>query len=92
MIEVEEEPLFVSVPGIDEHVELMSQGKFMAGCPEQGEQSFLFSLYSELSESQLNDQDGKCACPSGCGHTVKRQQSDFFALYVCSFNHSMSID
>ncbi|KAJ4478043.1 hypothetical protein J3R30DRAFT_3478428 [Lentinula aciculospora] len=81
VIEIEEEPVFVSVPEIDQKVELMTQGRWMAGCAEGGEQSFLFSLYSQLSESQLSDLDGVCACPSGCGQTVKRKQSDFFAIY-----------
>lgn len=60
----------------------MTQGRWMAGCAEGGEQSFLFSLYSQLGQSQLSDLDGVCPCPSGCGQTVKRQQSDFFAIYV----------
>ncbi|KAF5393669.1 hypothetical protein D9757_000044 [Collybiopsis confluens] len=75
VIEVEEEPVFVSIPGIDIELELMTQGKWMAGCPEVGEQTFLFTLYSQLNL------DGTCPCPSGCGHTVKRQPSDFFAIY-----------
>ncbi|KAJ3999011.1 hypothetical protein F5050DRAFT_1893090 [Lentinula boryana] len=81
VIEVEEEPIFVSVPEVDQKVQLMTQGKWMAGCAEGGEQSFLFSLYSQLSESQLGDVDGICPCPSGCGQTVTRKQSDFFAVY-----------
>ncbi|KIK65287.1 hypothetical protein GYMLUDRAFT_38722 [Collybiopsis luxurians FD-317 M1] len=76
VIEVEEEPVFVSVPGFDQEVELMTQGNWMAGCPEAGEQTFLFSLYSQLNL------DGTCSCPSKtCGHPVKRQPSDFFAIY-----------
>ncbi|GAW05297.1 hypothetical protein F5879DRAFT_930677 [Lentinula edodes] len=81
VIEIEEESVFVSVPEINEKVEVMTQGRWMAGCAEGGEQSFLFSLYSQLGESQLSDLDGVCPCPSGCGQTVKRQQSDFFAIY-----------
>ncbi|KAJ3757032.1 hypothetical protein EV360DRAFT_46899 [Lentinula raphanica] len=81
VIEVEEEPVFVAVPECDQKLEVMTQGKWMAGCPEGSEQTFLFSLYSQLSESQLSSVDGICPCPSGCGQSVKRQQSDFFAVY-----------
>lgn len=31
VIEVEEEPVFISVPGIDDEVELLTQGRWMAG-------------------------------------------------------------
>ncbi|KAA1466765.1 hypothetical protein DENSPDRAFT_831644 [Dentipellis sp. KUC8613] len=74
VIEVEEEPEVVYMPKANEQVKLMTQSEWMKGCPEGGEQSFLFSLYSQLSE-------GKCPCPSGCGYSVQRQKSDFFALY-----------
>lgn len=47
----------------------------MKGCPEGGEQSFLFSLYRELSE-------GECPCPHGCGTLVTRSKRDFFPLFV----------
>ena len=47
----------------------------MKGCPEGGEQSFLFTLYSELCE-------GRCPCPYECGFSVSRQKSDFFAIFV----------
>lgn len=49
----------------------------MKGCPEGSEQSFLFSLYRELSE-------GQCPCPHGCGSSIPRQKRDFFALFVSS--------
>ncbi|KAJ7700058.1 hypothetical protein B0H17DRAFT_1048399 [Mycena rosella] len=67
IIEVEEEP---------ELVKLMTQGEWMKGCPPPsgGEQSFLFALYSQLSE-------GKCVCPHECGSSVLRKKSDFFPLY-----------
>ncbi|KNZ79827.1 Baculoviral IAP repeat-containing protein 6, partial [Termitomyces sp. J132] len=73
VIEVEEQPEVVQVPGCTEQVKLMTQGEWMKGCPEGGEQSFLFSLYSQLTE-------GKCPCPN-CGAPVKRNKHDFFALY-----------
>lgn len=47
----------------------------MKGCPEGSEQSFLFSLYTQLSE-------GECRCPSGCSFSVRRRKSDFFCFYV----------
>jgi hypothetical protein len=47
----------------------------MKGCPEGSEQTFLFTLYSQLT-------DGSCPCPHGCGFTLARKKSDFFALYV----------
>ncbi|KAG6854764.1 hypothetical protein C0991_001191 [Blastosporella zonata] len=74
VIEVEEQPETVTLPWFSEPVKLMTQGEWMKGCPEGGEQSFLFSLYSQLSE-------GECACPN-CGTTVKRNKSDFFTLFL----------
>jgi hypothetical protein len=78
VIEVEEEPEAVHLPGIHERVKLMTQGQWMKGCPEGGEQSFLFGLYSQLSEGQF-------ACPHSCGSSVTRKKSDFFAIYVSGF-------
>lgn len=75
MIEVEDVPETVYIPKADEKVELMTQSQWMKGCPEGGEQSFLFSLYTQLSE-------GVCACPHDCGGSVDRRKSDFFAIYV----------
>lgn len=72
---MEEEPELVSMPGIKEKVPLMTQGQWMKGCPEGSEQSFLFSLYRELSE-------GQCLCPHGCGESIRRKKSDFYALFV----------
>ncbi|KAL1944113.1 hypothetical protein VTO73DRAFT_3298 [Trametes versicolor] len=74
VIEVEEEPEMVIMSGGSEKVPLMTQGQWMKGCPEGSEQSFLFSLYRELSE-------GECPCPHGCGASVKRKKSDFFVLF-----------
>lgn len=65
----------VIMSGGSEKVPLMTQGQWMKGCPEGSEQSFLFSLYRELSE-------GECPCPHGCGASVKRKKSDFFVLFV----------
>lgn len=47
----------------------------MKGCPEGGEQSFLFSLYSQLSADSA-------PCPHDCGATISRAKGDFFALHV----------
>ncbi|KAJ7095356.1 hypothetical protein B0H15DRAFT_829186 [Mycena belliarum] len=76
IIEVEEEPELVFLPGSTEQVKLMTQGEWMKGCPPPSgaEQSFLFALYSQLSE-------GKCVCPHECGSSVPRKKSDFFALF-----------
>lgn len=75
VIEVEEEPEVAFVPEMNEKVALMTQGQWMKGCPEGGEQSFLFSLYRELSE-------GECRCPHGCGGSVSRKKRDFFSIFV----------
>ena len=75
VIEVEEEPETVFIPDANEQVKLMTQGQWMKGCPEGGEQSFLFSLYRELSE-------GECKCPNGCGKSVQRSKRDVFPLFV----------
>lgn len=74
VIEVEEEPEEVYIADASETVKLMTQGQWMKGCPEGSEQSFLFSLYTELSE-------GQCSCPNGCPTSIKRQKQDFFALF-----------
>ncbi|KAJ7129714.1 hypothetical protein C8R44DRAFT_777474 [Mycena epipterygia] len=76
IIEVEEEPEIVVLPGSTEPVKLMTQGEWMKGCPPPsgGEQSFLFALYSQLSE-------GKCVCPHECGSSVLRKKSDFFPVF-----------
>ena len=75
VIEVEEEPEAALVAGYKTPLNLMTQGQWMKGCPEGGEQGFLFSLYSELSE-------GSRACPNKCGYTVPTKKSDFFAVHV----------
>jgi hypothetical protein len=74
VIEVEEEPEY-TVAGDGSRIPLMSQGDWMKGCPEGGEQGFLFGLYQQLS-------DGSVACPACSKHSIKRKKSDFFALYV----------
>ncbi|KAF8195914.1 hypothetical protein K438DRAFT_1826732 [Mycena galopus ATCC 62051] len=76
IIEVEEEPELVHLPGSVEQVKLMTQGEWMKGCPPPsgGEQSFLFALYSQLSE-------GSCVCPHECGSSVLRKKSDFFPIF-----------
>ncbi|PCH40762.1 hypothetical protein WOLCODRAFT_136978 [Wolfiporia cocos MD-104 SS10] len=74
VIEVEEEPEMALMPDVTARVPLMTQGQWMKGCPEGGEQSFLFSLYSELSSSG-------CRCPHGCGMSVTRKKQDFFTMF-----------
>ncbi|KAK7676142.1 hypothetical protein QCA50_020892 [Cerrena zonata] len=73
VIEVEEEPE-TAIMGDDNEVKLMTQGQWMKGCPEGGEQGFLFGLYNLLSESD-------CQCPNGCEYTIKRKKRDFFPLF-----------
>ena len=65
------------LPGMVEPVKLMTQNQWMKGCPEDGEQGFLFSLYSQLVE-------GNCPCPTGCGYSVPRIKSHFFTIFVSS--------
>ncbi len=72
---MEEESETVFVLDANEQAKIMTQGQWMKGCPEGGEQSFLFGLYSELSE-------GACKCPHGCGRSVPRKKQDFFAIFV----------
>ncbi|TFK43556.1 hypothetical protein BDQ12DRAFT_675170 [Crucibulum laeve] len=74
VIEVEEEPESVIIHEIGETIKLMTQGQWMKGCPEGGEQSFLFALYSQLSESC-------CPCPQDCGGSLTRKKSNFFGLF-----------
>lgn len=74
VIEVEETPEFVLV-GDNLKVPLMTQGEWMKGCPEGGEQGLLFQLYSKLSGDSLS-------CPGGCGHTVRTNRVMFFAIWV----------
>ena len=57
----------------------MTQSQWMKGCPEGGEQGFLFSLYSQLVE-------GQCPCPSSCGYSFPRAKSHFFAIFVSNFS------
>ncbi|KAG9096428.1 hypothetical protein FS749_008504 [Ceratobasidium sp. UAMH 11750] len=52
----------------------MTQSEWMKGCPEGGEQGFLFQLYNGLST-------GSCACPNQCGAARERSKSDFFAIH-----------
>ncbi|KAH8830857.1 hypothetical protein DL96DRAFT_1594587 [Flagelloscypha sp. PMI_526] len=77
VIEVEEEPeqSTLTLPdGSTQSVKLMTQGQWMKGCPEGSEQSFLFQLYTQLSQEE-------CKCPQDCGASVPRTKSDFFAIF-----------
>jgi hypothetical protein len=75
VIEIEEEPEAYTHTGSGNTVKLLAQGQWMKGCPEKGEQNFLFGLYSQFMESEF-------ACPHDCGATIRRNKGDFFALYV----------
>ena len=75
VIEVEEDPETTVISGQDGPVKLMTQSQWMKGCPEGGEQGFLFSLYNELSHDP-------CQCPNKCGYSVARNKGDFFPALV----------
>lgn len=75
VIEVEEDSEIIVIPGQDGPVKLMTQSQWMKGCPEGGEQGFLFSLYNELSHDP-------CQCPNECGYSVARNKSHFFPVLV----------
>jgi hypothetical protein len=72
---VEEDSEIVVIPGQDGPVKLMTQSQWMKGCPEGGEQGFLFSLYNELSHDT-------CQCPNKCGYSIARNKGDFFLALV----------
>ena len=75
VIEVEEDPETIILSGYTTPLRILTQGQWMKGCPEAGEQNFLFSQYHELT-------GGECLCPHGCGTKVARQKRDFFAVFV----------
>lgn len=75
VIEIEEEPESYVHQESGDAVKLLTQGQWMKGCPEKGEQNFLFGLFSQFSETEF-------PCPHDCGATIKRNKGDFFALYV----------
>jgi hypothetical protein len=70
---VEETPEHIIIDGTS--VPLMTQGEWMKGCPEGGEQGFLFSLYQTLTSDP-------CPCPYQCGQSATRNKSEFFTLNV----------
>ncbi|BEJ13516.1 hypothetical protein CspHIS471_0306900 [Cutaneotrichosporon sp. HIS471] len=61
-------------PASQRNARILSRGEWMSGCPEGGEQSFLFQLYNYLSE-------GSMACANDCGHAVRRKPEHFFPLF-----------
>ncbi|KIY34108.1 ubiquitin-conjugating enzyme family protein [Cryptococcus gattii E566] len=70
-----EETTAISIPGINTtEVKILGRGEWMSGCPESGEQSFLFQLYNTLEE-------GRMSCSAGCGHSFTRKREDFFCLF-----------
>jgi hypothetical protein len=75
VVEVEEDVETASIPEAQQPIPLMTQSQWMKGCPEGGEQGFLFSIYNELSQ-------GCCRCPNKCEFSVPRQKSDFFPILV----------
>jgi len=77
VIEIEEEAEILQLPGTTERVKIMTQGQWMKGCPEGSEQSFLFQLYSLLTDETPQ------SCPQRCGASWKRSKTDFFSFFVC---------
>ncbi|KAH9482978.1 Baculoviral IAP repeat-containing protein 6 [Psilocybe cubensis] len=75
VIEIDEIPETIVIHETNESVPLVTQGQWMKGCPEGGEQSFLFSLYSQLSTDAT-------PCPHDCGASISRNKGDFFALHA----------
>lgn len=73
---MEEEAQMIQIPGTSERVKIMTQGQWMKGCPEGSEQSFLFQLYSLLTDETPEP------CPQGCGATYQRSTTDFFGFFV----------
>lgn len=71
---VEDDPERVFVASLNLTRPVMTQGEWMKGCPEQGEQSILFQLANMLGAEP-------CPCPQNCGHSVPRKRADFFTLY-----------
>jgi hypothetical protein len=76
VIEVIETPEIVTV-GNNIQAPIMTQGEWMKGCPEGGEQGFLFQLYSKISNEPSICPDGNCAQP------FPPQKTLFFAIWVC---------
>ncbi len=74
VIEVEETPELVELED-GTLIPIMTQGEWMKGCPEGGEQGLLFQLYSQLSTAP-------CVCPSQCGYAVDRDKKTFFGITV----------
>jgi len=85
VIEVEEEAEILQVPGTTERVKIMTQGQWMKGCPEGSEQSFLFQLYSLLTDETPQ------SCPQGCGASWMRSKTDFFSFFVCVCTWNASV-
>lgn len=75
VIEIDEIPETILIDEANETIPLVTQGQWMKGCPEGGEQSFLFSLYSQLNSPTA-------PCPHDCGAAIPRSKGDFFALHV----------
>ncbi|PPQ84259.1 hypothetical protein CVT25_011906 [Psilocybe cyanescens] len=82
VIEIDEIPETILIDEANETIPLVTQGQWMKGCPEGGEQSFLFSLYSQLNSPTA-------PCPHDCGAAIPRSKGDFFALHP---NFSTYID
>ncbi|TYJ53196.1 hypothetical protein B9479_006174 [Cryptococcus floricola] len=64
----------VPTPSGNTKIKILGRGAWMSGCPEGGEQSFLFQLYNTLEEGQM-------ACSNNCGHSFTRKNQDFFGLF-----------
>ncbi|KAH9819746.1 hypothetical protein DFH28DRAFT_886164 [Melampsora americana] len=76
MLEIEETPekVEIDINQISRPAIIMPQSQWMKGCAEGNEQSFLFQIYSRLT-------DTKCACVAEkCDGVIQRQRTNFFAI------------
>lgn len=76
MLEIEETPekVELTIHQSSQPAIIMPQSQWMKGCAEGNEQSFLFQIYSRLT-------DNECACVADkCNGIIQRQRTDFFAI------------
>ncbi|EGG03790.1 uncharacterized protein MELLADRAFT_65352 [Melampsora larici-populina 98AG31] len=76
MLEIEETPekVELNINQVREPAIIMPQSQWMKGCAEGNEQSFLFQIYSRLTDTE-------CSCVADkCNGIIQRQRTDFFAI------------
>ncbi|EJT97519.1 hypothetical protein DACRYDRAFT_84483 [Dacryopinax primogenitus] len=85
VIEVEETPEQVTLhpsPDNPQTLVLMTQGEWMKGCPEGGEQGLLFGLWNDLQAPSVK-------CPNKCDNNLSREKGMFTAIWP-DFEHYVS--